>query len=89
MAIPRVWGWPYLHWQPPGSGVGRPEQGPLAGGEHIPQGSPPRSPRPPLSPHGRREPGEHKEMVWLSPVPMLGHPDLADANRKGGEKKPA
>lgn len=83
MPVPGVRGLPYLCRQPPGSGVGCAEQGPLAGGEHVPQGSPPRSPRPLLSPHGWQEPGKYEETAWLSAVPMLGHPDLAEANGKG------
>ena len=84
---PGVWGSPYLRRQPPGSGVSHAEQGPLTGGEHIPQGSPPRSPQPPPSPHGRQEPRKQEETAWLSAVPMLGHPDLAEANRKERVKK--
>lgn len=83
MPVPGVWGLPYLCRQPPGSGVGRAEQGPLAGGEDVPQGSPSLSPWPLLSPHGRQEPGKYEETVWLSAVPTLGHPDLAEANGKG------
>lgn len=78
---------PYLQRWFPGRGVGHAEQDPLTGGEHVPQGSPPHSLRSPLSPCGRREAGKDEETMRLSTIPVLGHPELREANGKERVKK--
>lgn len=77
-ACPGIQDSPYLHWQPARGGFGRAEQGPLVGGQHIPQGSSPRPAWSLLSPHSWWDPTRHKVMVWLSVVRILGHSNLAD-----------
>lgn len=85
--VPPGCGLPYLQRWFPGRGVGHAEQDPLTGGEHVPQGSPPRSLRSPLSPCGRREAGKDEETMRLSTIPVLGYPELREANGKERVKK--